>query len=98
MSATVTHTATDRFVGVFYAGKNGGTFDFGADFSRPLVVKELCETHWDDEGAFFGDDGMFCAMSGRDLWSRIESREWTFGEFGGTFEVGSGHMADWLGL
>jgi hypothetical protein len=94
MSATVTHVATDRFIGVFYAGK----FDFGADYSRVLLVKELCEIHRNDLTAFFGDDGAYCWMSGAGLWSRIAARAWTFGEFGGTFELGSGHMADWLGL
>lgn len=95
MSATVTYTPTDEFMGVFYAA---GKFDFGANVSRPFAVKEVCEAHWDDRDAFFGDDGAYCSMSGREFWERVEAREWTFGEFGGTFEVGSGQMSDWLGL
>jgi hypothetical protein len=98
MSATVTCVATDQFMGVFYAGKKGGAFDFGADYSRTFIVKEMCEAHWDDAGAFFGDDGAYCYMSGQEFWSRVEPREWTFGVFGGTFEVGSGHMVDWMGI
>jgi hypothetical protein len=95
MSATVTHVATDRWMGVFYSGTK---FDFGADVSRALMVHEMCEQHWDESGAFFGDDGAYCFMTGREVWERLAERTWTFGEFGGMFEVGSGHMTDWLGL
>jgi hypothetical protein len=96
MSATVILTYTDEFIGVFYfLGKNHPSFDFGVNTSRPPIVKDLCEEYWDDENAFFGDDGAYCNMSGRELWKRIESREWTFGQFGGTFELGSGHLATW---
>lgn len=61
------------------------TFDFGADPSRVFTVQGF-------DGFFRGDDGSFMT------WDEVERGAWTFGEFGGTFEVGSGDAATWAGF
>lgn len=65
------------------------TFDFGVDPSRVFAVKEAFE-----KGEVFeGDDG-----SRFTEWSDVADGVFTFGEFGGTMEVGSGDIATWSGL
>ena len=99
MSATITLKSTEEWVGVFWsAGKaRGGAFDFGNNRDQIDVVRQLCQAHWDTE-AFEGDDSWCLSLTGHELWDHLARKVWTFGEFGGTFEVGSGQMSTFLGL
>lgn len=65
------------------------TFDFGRDPSRVFSVKESFERG----EVFDGDDGSTFTE-----WEQVESGVWTFGDFGGTFEVGSGDVSTWEGM
>lgn len=63
------------------------TFDFGVDPSRVFTVEEFSRN-----GFFRGDDGSFVT------WEQVAEGVWTFGDFGGTFEAGSGDAATWAGF
>lgn len=93
MSTQFTASSTGEWAFTRWCGPGAdegrSTFDFGVDPSRVFVVKEAMEAG----EVFEGDDG-----SRFTEWSQVEDAVWTFGEFGGTFEVGSGDAAAWSGM
>lgn len=94
MSTQFTARSTDQWAFTRWAGPGAretpkrSTFDFGADPSRVIKVKEA----FDAGEIFDGEDGTTIT------WDEIAAGVWTFGEFGGTFAVGSGDIAEFEGI
>lgn len=92
--ATHFHTESGAFVGnSFFGGTDRGRcFDWGVDRERAFMVMEAA----DAGESFVGEDGR--EFTGSEFVEWVQGATWTFGEFGGTFQVGSGDMATWEGF
>lgn len=92
MSTEFRTQSTDEWACVrFSGGKRGACFDFGADPSRVFDVFEAAES-----GECFVDEAG-SVWTGEDFRAEVEGKVWTFGEFGGSFDLGSGDLATFEG-
>jgi hypothetical protein len=93
MSTQFTTTDTDEFVAVRWCTRQSPSnmgLDWGADHSRVLRFFETQPDVVDEYDHRYSWAEFVTEVS--------EVCMWTFGEFGGTFEAGSGHMATWEGM
>ena len=89
MSTQFEHETTGEWVCTRWcSGERGPALDFGADPSAVFEVREALERG----ETLRGEDGSVLTLE------ELDRRAWTFGEFGGTFEVGSGDAARFGGL
>jgi len=68
--------------------RNGPCVDFGVNMTNAFNVVEAMragEVFWGEDGRPFTEEDVMC-------------RNWTFGAFSGTFEVGSGDIMRWEGF
>jgi len=81
----------------FFTGEygKGPSFDFGADHVQAF---ELRERAVDSREVFVDENG--ARYTGVRFWYAVvcDAQTWTFGEFGGSFEVGSGDIARFGGI
>jgi hypothetical protein len=86
MSTEFRIVETDEWLGVRWAGRpDRAAFDWGADYTRPFLFKEARPAVVDEAGSTY-------------TWAEftaevLERCTWTYGEFGGTFALGSGDLA-----
>ena len=98
-------TETGEFAGTAWASKNGPAMDWGTkENSERMMQAAMAGESFESEVGerMFGSQFMAWAMGesqqteSGDTWT--SGREsWTYGEFGGTFEMGSGEYMTWMG-
>jgi len=91
----VTCTETEEWVCTFYAGRDGRSCDWGVN-GRERAMRWMQAA--DNGATFFGDDGAYCDMTGAEFVAHAMTRTFTYGVFGGTFQVGTGDAMTYQGF
>jgi len=99
-------TASGEYAGTAWASKNGPAMDWGAKgrADQMMAAAMAGESFESDEGATMTGSQFMAFAMGEDQYTEDGKKwssgrkTWTFGEFGGTFEIGTGDMATWMGM